>query len=143
MDLDGKTLTFEGKGKPEECSRLLEQLIYKPTEPWQCNPKPCVIGTTYQPTINELKMFYVMGAFLYPLNAMKVLKSDGKFSLTDLKNSAKQFCSKVRVSLLSLINVCTQQIRMETCQTVHNKLINIFINMLCTVWHRVLSLQSS
>lgn len=94
--IDEKPITFEGKGDPEGCLQLLEELIYKPLVPAQCNPKPCGIGTTYQPPIQDTKNFYVIGTFLYSLQTMGVLKEDGRFSLGELKDSAKKFCSTVR-----------------------------------------------
>lgn len=91
-------MTFVGQGNPERCLELLDTMLYKPNEPWLCNPKPCAIGGIYQPTIKPNATFFVLGAFVYSLKRMNVLRPDGRFSLRHLKTEAKKFCSTVRVN---------------------------------------------
>lgn len=88
---DGRTLV--GTGNPSECVALLEKFIYK-NEPHRCHPKPCAIGSVYQPNIPPNQTFYTIGAFYFIIKDLKVINEDGIFTPVDVYKAAFNYCSK-------------------------------------------------
>jgi len=86
--------TFYGTGEPEECMRLLEKLVYK-VHPSLCQPKPCAIGSFYQPTLPPDMDFYAVGAFFHALNAIGALDDHGRYIPSTGFEKAFEYCRKV------------------------------------------------
>jgi len=86
--------TFVGTGDVLGCLRLLNQFVHK-VEPSDCNPKPCAIGSFYQPTIDPSISFYAIGSFRYALEAIDAVTSDGIFVPQTGFVKASEFCAKV------------------------------------------------
>jgi apyrase len=98
-DIDGKQYLFHGTGEPEKCLEMMKQFIYKPDEEF-CYPRPCAIGTVYQPTIDTDQPFLALSAFRFAPKRLKVTKQDGTFRPADLRHAAIEFCRKVYRLLL-------------------------------------------
>ena len=90
--------TFIGTGNPEACFSLLETLVYK-VESWKCNPKPCAIGSFYQPTLPPNMTFYAVGAFIHSLTAIEALDTKGVYVPSYGLIKAFEYCRKVCISL--------------------------------------------
>jgi apyrase len=88
---DGSTIT--GTGNPEACKKILDELVYK-VSPDRCYPKPCAIGTTYEPTIDREEKFYVLGAFYYALKTVGAIGKDGVFNLNDALHKVMAYCKR-------------------------------------------------
>lgn len=97
--LKGENLTnaqgkqFIGTGDPSQCVAVLERVIYK-VDSHRCHPKPCAIGSVYQPNIPPSQTFYTVGAFYFILNDLKVLSVNGTFTPAQAYEAAFNFCSK-------------------------------------------------
>lgn len=94
--------TFVGTGEPHVCSTMLHRLVYKAIEPWHCHPKPCAIGTYYQPTIQPTQKFYALGAFNGMVKTLGVMLPNGSFSPARTYETAVNFCSTVSVDKMQL-----------------------------------------
>lgn len=94
QSIAGINATFIGTGNPDACVKLLEILVYK-VESWKCNPRPCAIGSFYQPTIPPNMTFYAVGAFIHTLTAIKALDSRGVYIPAHGLNKAYEYCRKV------------------------------------------------
>jgi len=79
------------------CLRLLNQLVHK-VEPSDCYPRPCAIGSFYQPTIAPSIPFYAVGSFHYALEAIDAVTSDGIYVPRTGFEKAAEFCAKVSVT---------------------------------------------
>lgn len=88
---DGSTIT--GTGNPEACEKILDGLVYK-VAPERCYPKPCAVGTTYQPSIDGQEKFYVLGAFYVTLKNLGTVAKDGRLDLNDVNTKASTFCKR-------------------------------------------------
>lgn len=94
--LNGEQVTFIGTGDPDECVELINDIVYKVQDPDHCSPKPCAIGSVYQPSIKN-QTFYAVSAFYFPLwNLGVVNNTDHSFSPAETTQAAYQYCRKVR-----------------------------------------------
>jgi len=102
--------THVGTGDPAACLRLLGRLVYKVDDESLCQPKPCAIGTFYQPTLPLDMHFYAVGAFIYTLDAIGALDNRGRYLPHVGFDKAFEYCQKVLHSPLSvnvlLCSVC-------------------------------------
>jgi len=64
--IDGTEYTFQGSGDSTACEALLDQFVHK-VDDSLCHPKPCAIGSTYQPTIPEDMEFYTCSFQIYSI----------------------------------------------------------------------------
>ena len=87
--------TFVGTGQPADCVRLLERLVYKVDDPSLCQPKPCAIGSFYQPTLPPDMDFHAVGAFIYALEALEALDDQGRYLPQVGFDKAFDYCQKV------------------------------------------------
>ena len=71
----------------------MEQFVYK--TPSRCWPKPCAIGTVYQPTISSDMQFYALSAFVYGANALRATNAENKCSPMQLREAAIYYCTLV------------------------------------------------
>ena len=93
-ETDGKT--YIGTSDPTSCMHLLTRLVYK-VDPSLCQPKPCAIGSFYQPTLPVDMTFYAVGAFVHTLSAMGALGKDGRYVPSVGFEKAFEYCSQVGV----------------------------------------------
>jgi hypothetical protein len=90
----GRNVTITGGSKPGACIAVLEELIYK-ADYRRCSPKPCAIGSVYQPHINIKMQFLAMSSFFRTLDRLNVLHPDGTFQPSAIYQPAFDLCSKV------------------------------------------------
>jgi len=88
---NGVTLT--GTGNPEACRKILEGMVYK-VAPDLCYPKPCSIGTVYEPSIHQEATFYVLGAFFINMKNLGAVGENGRLSLNDIYTKATAYCQR-------------------------------------------------
>lgn len=113
--VDGKT--FEGTSNPTECLTILEKMVYK-TEDKMCHPKPCAIGTAYQPSIPRDKIFYALGAFGKVLQNLGEVQDSGLINLNSIRKKAIEFCKKDIATLRTdYRNISTNVLKTKTCLT--------------------------
>ena len=93
----GHNVTFGGTSDPEACEALLDHFVYK-VEPTRCFPKPCSIGSVYQPSIVASQRFYALAAFRFTLEALHVVRYNGSFTANDTRRAAVEYCKQVRRS---------------------------------------------
>ena len=91
---DKNMKTFVGTGDPIACLLLLNKLVYK-AHPSLCQPKPCAIGSFYQPTLPVDMEFYAVGAFIHTLSAIGALDNDGRYTPSAGFEKAFEYCRKV------------------------------------------------
>jgi len=88
---------FQGTGYAPGCLRILNELLNK-ADPSDCHPKPCAIGTVYQPTIHKKINFYAVGGFRYALRDIGAVRPDGIFVPQTGFVKGAEFCSSVRIT---------------------------------------------
>lgn len=91
---------FVGTGDPSQCVAVLERVIYK-VDSHRCQPKPCAIGSVYQPNVPPNQTFYTIGAFYFILKDLKVISANGTFTPAQAYEAAFNFCSKVNNGYVS------------------------------------------
>lgn len=85
-------LTLNGTGDPAECERILT-LILKPNTGNDCQPKPCAIGSVYQPELPNIT-FYATQAFTYAPKNLKAVGSNKILDIDRLKEAASHHCNR-------------------------------------------------
>lgn len=94
--------TFVGTGNPTDCQNLLDRIV---AQDGSCQPAPCGIGSTYQPTLPRLMTFYAIGAFMPTVRATHALDADGIYVPDYGLKMAREFCVKVTDSAHALVSV--------------------------------------
>lgn len=88
----GESVHIQGSSNSEECLKIISIFLETADDSW-CYPKPCAIGRTYQPPVQDL-VFYAISAFAYAPTYLEALDEVGRLNLTLLKSKAAQHCSK-------------------------------------------------
>ena len=91
---DDSGTTFVGAGDPAACLRLLGRLVYK-VDASMCQPKPCAIGSFYQPTLPADMDFYAVGSFVHTLTAVDALQDNGRYVPAVGFDKAFRYCTQV------------------------------------------------
>ena len=91
-----KEVLIEGSGNVTECEDILDHFVYKTPDPSRCWPKPCAIGTVYQPTISTDMEFYALSGFVYGVQALHVADDEDMYSPDMLREAALAYCVMVR-----------------------------------------------
>ena len=98
----GTTIEVAGTGNYAECQTILDIFLKTAGDSW-CYPKPCAIGRTYQPAVDNL-MFYAISSFVYAPTYLEALDDQNRLDISLLKQNAQDFCGKVcNVSLSKYI----------------------------------------
>ena len=103
VTIDGNgTVRFEGSSDPVECLKHIKHIVYKTPHADKCLPKPCAIGSVYQPAISPQTDFFTLSSvFKYTLNTINVPRTDeGRYCLHETQTAAINFCSLVRTDRL-------------------------------------------
>ncbi|KAI0210783.1 Ectonucleoside triphosphate diphosphohydrolase 4 [Lamellibrachia satsuma] len=87
-EMNGSTIQFMGTWNPAECREVLRSILGTA----KCSPKPCGIGSVYQPTIPANKMFFDLSAFAYTIKAIGLLGET--FTLSNMTDAAMRYCNK-------------------------------------------------
>ena len=83
----------QGSGNFTKCEEIIDKFVYK--SPSRCWPKPCAIGTVYQPTISSDMQFYALSAFIFGAKHLQVRDEHNKYSPGQLRDTASSFCGMV------------------------------------------------
>ncbi|BFZ07763.1 hypothetical protein BsWGS_10802 [Bradybaena similaris] len=89
---DGRYIFETGTSAPEECLQILRKFL-QPTTGIKCSPKPCAIGSVYQPSVENIK-FVATQAFTYTPNNMKVVDADKILHIDRLEKAAILHCNQ-------------------------------------------------
>lgn len=109
--LDHGVVRFRGEAHPVQCLKHIHKIVYKTAHEERCLPKPCAIGTVYQPAIDPHMQFYALSSvFKYTLQTLKLANGHerGRFCLNQTLEEAKKFCAMVGVihGSESVRNIC-------------------------------------
>ncbi|RUS78602.1 hypothetical protein EGW08_013637 [Elysia chlorotica] len=85
-------LTMEGTGNPAKCEEMLTQIL-KPYRGNRCHPKPCAIGSVYQPELPNIT-FYATQAFTYAPNNLRAVGSNKVLDIDRLRQAAFHHCNR-------------------------------------------------
>ncbi|XP_067681280.1 ectonucleoside triphosphate diphosphohydrolase 8-like isoform X1 [Haliotis asinina] len=88
----GQPLKFQGTSEPSKCIQILRQLLSRAPDD-RCYPKPCAIGSVYQPSIGNM-LFYATQGFVYTPNTMGSLDADKHLNITHLRDASIIYCQK-------------------------------------------------
>ena len=86
--------TFTGTGNITACRHLLERQLVR-VSPDLCSPKPCALGSIYQPTFPRQMSFYAVGLFMNTLKTIRALDVNGVYVPEYGLKMAEEYCEKV------------------------------------------------
>uniref|UniRef100_A0A0B7BDQ0 Uncharacterized protein n=1 Tax=Arion vulgaris TaxID=1028688 RepID=A0A0B7BDQ0_9EUPU len=89
---DGRELKLTGTGDPSECNEILEHIL-KPETGYRCEPKPCAIGSVYQPSLEDIQ-FYATQGFTYAPKELGVVGDDEILHISELEEAATEYCGR-------------------------------------------------
>lgn len=89
---DGQLVLEIGTGDPQECLEILRKFLH-PNTGQQCSPKPCAIGSVYQPSVENIK-FVATQAFTYTPENLKVVDQDRILHIGRLEEAAVLHCNR-------------------------------------------------
>ncbi|CAG5132638.1 unnamed protein product [Candidula unifasciata] len=89
---DGRLILEKGTGDPEACLQILRKFLH-PNTGQDCSPKPCAIGSVYQPSVDNLK-FVATQAFTYTPENLKVVDDDKILHIDKLEEAAIYHCNR-------------------------------------------------
>ncbi|XP_062581117.1 ectonucleoside triphosphate diphosphohydrolase 8-like isoform X2 [Saccostrea cucullata] len=112
-DTGNKTVTFQGSGSPSECFRILSMFLREAQD--TCYPKPCAIGSIYQPSVGSDK-FYAIGVYALVANDLNATDSSGRINIDKLNKTAHAYCTKTLDYVVSAYKV-TSEFASVTCMT--------------------------
>lgn len=92
----GKSVQIRGSGNVTKCLEIINIFLQSADDNW-CHPKPCAIGRTYQPSVQNI-VFYAIAAFQYAPTYLEAIDKHGRLDLHLLKRNAEIYCQKVRES---------------------------------------------
>ncbi|GFS16337.1 ectonucleoside triphosphate diphosphohydrolase 3 [Elysia marginata] len=88
----GRQLTMKGSGNPEECEQILTSVL-QPNRGNNCQPKPCAIGSVYQPPVPNIT-FYATQAFTYAPKNLKAVGTNKILDIDRLREAAFHHCNR-------------------------------------------------
>lgn len=91
-DSEDKTVIFLGSSSPSECLNIISIFLQKSHS--TCYPKPCAIGSIYQPSIGS-DIFYATVGFAFTAADLNATDSLGRLDINKLNKTAHIYCSKV------------------------------------------------
>ncbi|ESO08681.1 hypothetical protein HELRODRAFT_184057 [Helobdella robusta] len=94
IKIDVNDVHFVGSGDAGSCEKLLDLFVYTYQDrDWRCSPKPCSIGSVYQPSLPASMDFYGVGAFRYTYERFDLLSVGNHFDLDKADKIVRQFCA--------------------------------------------------
>lgn len=94
------TVIFRGSSSPSECLTIISNFLRLSYD--TCYPKPCAIGSIYQPSVGS-DIFYAVAVFAFVASDLKATDSSGRLDIDKLNKTAHIYCSKVRQLVIFLI----------------------------------------
>ncbi|KAK3092825.1 hypothetical protein FSP39_007653 [Pinctada imbricata] len=85
-----RSVIVRGSGDPEKCLSIINSFLQS-ARASMCYPKPCTIGSVYQPSVGK-DIFYAIAAFTYAPKSLKAVDSTRKLDLEKLNETAFQYC---------------------------------------------------
>lgn len=89
----GETKTFRGSRSPSQCLSIISTFL-KQDSGDDCYPKPCAIGSTYQPAVGA-DIFFATASFAAVATDLNATDASGRLDIDKLKKTAHTYCSKV------------------------------------------------
>ncbi|XP_048734451.1 uncharacterized protein LOC125650318 [Ostrea edulis] len=112
-DSEDKTVIFLGSSSPSECLNIISIFLQKSHS--TCYPKPCAIGSIYQPSIGS-DIFYATVGFAFTAADLNATDSLGRLDINKLNKTAHIYCSKTIEYATSVYKV-PQEYGSITCMT--------------------------
>ncbi len=95
ITINDASVSYTGTGQPDACLEILNRHVYSVPEE-QCHPKPCSVGSVYQPTIPVEEEFFAVSAFVYTYETLGFMQEGtGVATPAQLQAKAVEFCMKV------------------------------------------------
>lgn len=82
-----------GSANTTKCLEIIQEFLQAVDDTW-CYPKPCAIGSVYQPPVGDIE-FYALAAFTYAPTYLKAVDEYGGLNITLLRENAEIYCRKV------------------------------------------------
>ncbi|CAG5120553.1 unnamed protein product [Candidula unifasciata] len=89
---NGLELTMDGSSDPDQCKDILTTIL-KPETGIRCEPKPCAIGSVYQPDVDDIQ-FYATQGFTYAPATLNAIEDDETLNLETLEENASRHCRR-------------------------------------------------
>lgn len=96
------TVIFRGSSSPSECLTIISNFLRLSYD--TCYPKPCAIGSIYQPSVGS-DIFYAVAVFAFVASDLKATDSSGRLDIDKLNKTAHIYCSKTIDDAASVYNV--------------------------------------
>ncbi|ESP02318.1 hypothetical protein LOTGIDRAFT_238045 [Lottia gigantea] len=114
------TKIIYGSGNVTQCRNII-QIFLKKAEGDGCSPKPCAIGSVYQPNVTNIT-FYAIGAFKYAPGDLGAIDSTKRLNITKFNSLTEKHCAKN----FSALSKKDRQYGREYC------LMGVYISLLLT-----------
>ncbi|XP_059140159.1 ectonucleoside triphosphate diphosphohydrolase 1-like [Physella acuta] len=89
---DGRQLALTGSGDPDTCKQILSNLL-RPATGMDCEPKPCAVGSVYQPSVGD-GQFLATQVFTFAPQRLNATGEGNRLDLVKLEDAAYRFCKK-------------------------------------------------
>ncbi|XP_062573452.1 uncharacterized protein LOC134235337 isoform X2 [Saccostrea cucullata] len=86
-----KSVIFQGSSSPSECLSIISMFLKDSHD--TCYPKPCAIGSIYQPSTGS-DIFYATASFAFIATDLNATDSSGKLNIDKLNKTAYLYCSE-------------------------------------------------
>ena len=90
----GETKTFKGSRSPSQCLSIISNFLRQDSGD-DCYPKPCAIGSTYQPAVGS-DIFFATASFAAVATDLNATDASGRLDIDKLNQTAHDYCSKVK-----------------------------------------------
>ncbi|XP_059176421.1 ectonucleoside triphosphate diphosphohydrolase 1-like [Physella acuta] len=92
INLDGRRINQTGTSGPLDCLEILREIL-KPYTGNKCQPKPCAIGSVYQPSVEDIQ-FLATQVFQHAPNDLKAVGDNRLLNISHLEEMAIGHCNK-------------------------------------------------
>ena len=89
----GETKTFKGSRSPSQCLSIISTFLEQDSGD-DCYPKPCAIGSIYQPAVGA-DIFFATASFAAVATGLNATDASGRLDIDRLNQTAYDYCSKV------------------------------------------------
>ncbi|XP_022334480.2 ectonucleoside triphosphate diphosphohydrolase 1-like isoform X2 [Crassostrea virginica] len=96
------TVIFRGSSSPSECLSIISNFLRHSYD--TCYPKPCAIGSIYQPSIGS-DIFYATASFAFIAADLNATDATGRLDIVKLNQTAHDYCSKTIEEAYSVYRV--------------------------------------
>lgn len=94
-DEEYKNFKMLGQADKNKCALMLGKLVFKaPLD--SCHPKPCGVGTVYQPSISQDQRFYALSVFPIVFRELGITTKEntGPVNFNNLLNASSAYCQR-------------------------------------------------